>query len=502
MSRLDDHPRPAGTAPARPGAAAADAPPDGRVERAVGALFGRDSVYLLVWGLQLVVAAALTPVITRAMGAPEFGAVASAIAVMQVLYAIAGLGLQTAIQRHFAAGGEQDARRLLTLSVLLAALVTVAADGTGGWWSRLLGFDDYSTTLRLAVFWAGGCAVTHCALGLLRSQDRLLAFSGVGLLQSVVAEAASLLLVVAVRPTASMFVLGRLVAQLLAAALALQLTRPRLLRPRHRGLALAGLAYALPLVPAELSTFVLNTADRLIIHHELGLTAVARYQIAYNIGAIPMILATILNVAWLPRIFALAAGDEQRAVLAASRAALYRLLGPVVIGMALGAPLLLRVWAPARYRPDSLLLVTAVVIVSVVPYTAALCRTQGLLAVGRTGTVAAGTAAAGIVNIALNQVLVPRFGLTGSAAATFVAFAALHGVLLVRSRVLAPTPGTPPARLVALAGAVIVALLTSALPASPGYLVLRTALALAALGWFGWTLRRLSTPRPAGGVDG
>src|SRR5262249_51709874 len=160
------------------------------------------------------------------------------------------------IQRQFAQGGVGDARRLLTLSLLLAALVTVAADSTGWLWSRQLGFDSYSSPLRLAVFWAGASAVTNSALGLLRSQDRLAMFSGVGMLQSVVAEAMSLLLVTAVRPTASMFVLGRLLAQLFAVALALSLLRPAPLRPQHRALALAGLAYALPLVPAELSTFV------------------------------------------------------------------------------------------------------------------------------------------------------------------------------------------------------------------------------------------------------
>ena len=31
------------------------------VDRAVGRLFGRDSVYMLVWGLQLFLAAAMTP---------------------------------------------------------------------------------------------------------------------------------------------------------------------------------------------------------------------------------------------------------------------------------------------------------------------------------------------------------------------------------------------------------------------------------------------------------
>jgi O-antigen/teichoic acid export membrane protein len=471
----------------------ATTPPDESVTRAVGGLFGRDSVYMLVWALQMFVAAAMTPLITRVMAASEFGAVASAIAVMQVLFGIAGLGLQTAIQRYFAERGPADARRLLMLSLVLAVAVTVVADATGPLWSGLLGFDSYPTTLRLAVFWAGASAVTNAALGLLRSQDRLLMFGCVGIVQSVVAEAMSLTLVVAVRPTALMFVLGRLLAQLAAVAVALLATRPMAFGMRYRRLAVTGLAYALPLVPAELSTFVLNIADRLIVRHQLGLAEVARYHIAFNLGVVPTLLITILNVAWLPRIFALTPGDERAAVLATSRDALYRLLMPVMIGLSLGMPILLRLWAPADYRPDSLLLVAACVIVSVVPYTAALSTIRGLLASGHTGTVAVATAVAAAVNVGLNLLLLPHFGLAGSAAATFAAYLVQHGILLTRSRVVAPVRGPGPARLGRVTLAVLATLLAGVLPTSPGLLVLRGVLVVATVVWFARILMQLST---------
>ncbi len=472
------------------------------VSRAVGGLFGRDSVYMLVWGLQLFLAAAMTPFITRVVGVSEFGEIASAIAVMQVLFGLGGLGLQTAIQRAFAHGGIGDARRLLTVSVLVAALVTAVADLTGGVWSALLGFDDYTGTLRLAVLWAGASAVTHAALGLLRSQDRLLWFSSVGVVQSVVAEAMSLLLVVAVRPTALLFVLGRVLAQLLAVALALSATRPHRLGRGDRGLVLAGLAYALPLVPAELSTFVMNTADRLIVRHELGLTEVARYQIAYNLGAVPAILITILNVAWMPRIFALAAGRDRADVLSASRDALYRLLMPVMLGLSLGMPILLRLWAPAAYRPDTLLLVAAWVIVQVVPYTAALSATRGLLAAGHSGAVAVAAVAGATANVVLNVLLVPGLQLVGAAVATTGAYVVMHGVLLARSRTVAPVPRPAPALLARLALAITATVLVAELPTGPVFLVLRGVLAAATLAWFVAVLRQLGRGADGGGRHG
>jgi len=476
-------------------------PVDDTVARAVRGLFGRDSLYMLMWALQLVAAAALTPAITRVLGTPEFGAVAAATAVMQVLVVVAGLGLRTAIQRHYAgSGGETEARRLLMLTLILAAVVTVLADGTGPLWSRYLGFDSYGGALRLAVYWAGVSALVSASLALLRSHDRLLAFSCVSLLQSVGAAAAGLLLVVVVHPTATMFILAQLLLQIVAAVMALCLAPPKPLRLRDSQLARAALSYALPLVPAVLCTFVLGSSDRLIVQAKLGLTAVARYQVAYNVGDMPILLLGVLSASWMPRLFALDVAGERGAVLAASRDALYRLLAPVVVGLSIGSPLVLRLWAPAEYRPDDLVLVTAVVIVSAVPYTAGLSARCALLAEGRSGMIAAATGVAAVTNIVLNLLLVPRFELLGAAVATFLAYAVLHVLLLLRAGDALPTQRNSPMRLLQVAAAVVVALLSPALPTSTAYLVLRGVLVVASLAWFGWVLAQVNSRRFAPGL--
>jgi len=473
---------------------------DATVEHALRGLFGRDSLYMLTWALQLLASAAATPLITRIMGTVEFGAVAAATAIMQVLFVVAGLGLRTAIQRHYAGpDGPAAAARLLLLTIVLAGVVTVLADSTGPLWSRYVGFESYSGALRVAVYWAGVAAVTNASLALLRSQDRLLAFSCVSLLQSVVAAAAGVVLLVA-RPTATMFLLAQLSMQVLATMVALFLAPPKLLRPRDRRLALDALLYGLPLVPAVLGSFVLAAADRLVIQAELGLTAVARYQVAYNVGNLPMLLLSVLSNVWMPRIFALKGPAERDAVLAASWDALYRLLTPVLIGLSVGAPLVLRVWVPPSYQPDDLLLVTAVVIVSAVPYTAGLSVTRALLAEGRTTMIAAATGVAAVVNIVLNLILVPRYELVGSAAATFLSYGLLYGLLHLRVRAMLPMRNSP-RRLAEVAAAAAIALLAAALPTTRAFLALRGVIAIASLVWFGSILVQLNHRRSAPSDD-
>jgi O-antigen/teichoic acid export membrane protein len=467
---------------------------DATVADALRGLFGRDSLYMLSWVAQLACAALVTPVITRAIGLAEFGGIAAATAVMQVLFVVAGLGLSTAIQRQYATrGGPGDARTLLTVALTAAAVVTVLADTTGALWSPQLGFGSYGGAVRLAVVWAGVSATTNSALALLRSKDRLLGFSFVCFLQSVGAAAASLALVTTVSPTATAFVLGQLLMQVVALSLALVWVMPGRLRRSDWALVRAALGYALPLVPAVLGTFVLSAADRFIVQSQLGAVEVARYQVAYNIGSIPLLLVSVLSAAWLPRIFALDDTRERPAVLAASRDALYALLMPVVIGLSVGAPVMLRIWAPAQYRPDDLLLITALVVIAVLPYTAGSTATRALLSRGQTRWIAVATLAAAVANVALNLLLVPAYGLEGSALATFLAYLLLQRLLHSRIPVVAAPRRAPVRLLLGLAVAGAAALLAAALPTSDAFLALRSLVVLASIAWFTWQLRALTT---------
>jgi O-antigen/teichoic acid export membrane protein len=463
--------------------------PEDASRAVVQRMFGRDTAYLLLWAVQLLGAAALTPVISRLLSVGAFGQVAAVNAVMQVLFVVTGLGLANTLQRTYAQDekGPEAALRLVSLLMLVSTGFTALAVVTGPLWAPALGFDGYPAALRLAVLWGGVSAATNGCLALLRSQDRLAAFAAVSLLQSVVAELLAVGLVLFGPATAARFVLGQLLAQVAALVL---------VGLRHRTMVRQAMAYGLPFVPATLGTFVLNASDRLVVQHQLGEVPVARYQIAYNVGAMPMLLIGVLNSSWLPRLFAVHDVATRSAVLAASRDALYRLLCPVLIGLALGAPLVLRVWAPESYRPDTLQVVTTIVIVSAVPYTAGLAASRALLSAGHSRAVATATVLAAVTNLGLNVVLVPRAGLSGSALATLIAYTGLH-LMLLRAvprelRVARPTVRLLGALAVCSAAAMLVA---AAAPISTGGLVVRTVAAVACLAWFGWEVMRVTGRR-------
>jgi O-antigen/teichoic acid export membrane protein len=456
------------------------APPENHVAK----LFGRDSLYLLLWGVQLLVAALSTPLITRAMGIPEFGTVTSANAAMQILFVFAGIGLQSAVEREFSARGNPlGARRLISAAAVVAVTVSTLAWFTVHLWAGPIEMTDRIPELRLAVLWAGSSALTTVILAMLRCEDRLLAFGTVSALQSVFAAGLGLVLVLVVHPTAEWFLAGMVAAQFLAVVVGLVLAPPAVFSRGDYALLDRALRFALPLVPTALSTFVLSTSNRLIVETFLGSEQVARFQIAYNVASMPMLLLSILNTAWMPRFFGIADEAERRGVLAASRDALYRLMVPIVIGFAVGTPLVLKIWAPASYHPEKLALVVSIVLITAIPYAGQLAVTRALMADGSTKAAAGVTLAAAGVNLALNLILVPRLGLTGSALATFTAYAFLYVILAVVGRKLRIPPS--PRRLhLELAAAVGLALLSSAVPENTATLTLRVIAGVATVAWF------------------
>lgn len=463
--------------------------------RALRGLFGRDALYVAVWALQLVIAALCTPIVTRLLGPFRFGIVASSIAVMQVLVALGGAGLQTAVQWQFAKpDGERDARRLITLAMVVSGLVFLVANATGSWWCPRLGLGAYGGAVRCAVIWAAMTAVSNAALGLIRSRDQLGAFALVGLLQSVVAEIVSVLLVLVVARTAAEFLLGQAIAQAATVAVALFIARPIWVSRRDAGMLAAALRYSLALMPAALAFFALQAADRLIVQHDLGSAAVARYAIANNFGSLPISLLGVLSAIWLPRIFGVV-GSLRRSILAQSRDVLYRVLVPAIIGLSVGAPVALRIWAPASYRPDELQLVVALVALASFPVAGFLACQRLLLAAGHTLAVGTLTVVAGAANVALNLALVPLLGIEGSALGVLLSYSLLYALLALAARRVERLPRPRGVLMAQMAAAAAVAVAVTRLPLDAPLLALRLAVALVCLGVVVAMTLKIAEPR-------
>jgi len=460
----------------------------------VSGLFGRDMVYLASWAGQLVLAAALTPVATRLMPASQFGRTAAALAVMQLANALLSFGLGTAVQRTYAGErGDDDARRLVTLSILLTVVAGGVLYGCGRWWCPLVGLGDFPSTIRYAVILGGLTAVTGPALSLVRSREQLRWFIAASFAQSLFAQALALVLVAFVSGTAKEYVLGQLIGQVVAVAIVLCAARPKAVSSAHAAMLTAALKFSLGLVPALIAAFLFDTADRLVIHGDLGAVAVGRYAVARNIGGFAIVVLGLLDLVWLPRLFRIADSTVSRQVLTASRDGLYVLVVAFAVAISAASPLLLAVWSPPSYHPNQLLLITALVAASAIPVARGTVYNEMLILSGRTRVVAAVTVAGAIANLSLNIILVPILGIDGSAAVTLfsTALSATIAQRLSRDFGLEERP-----RIFAITAiGVIVCVAFAAVPTDTIALVAR--LAVAAMAATVFVIRLVTLIRPA-----
>ncbi|GAA3337467.1 hypothetical protein GCM10017714_04630 [Curtobacterium pusillum] len=463
------------------------------VGKGASVLFGRGLLYVVVWSMQLVVSSLISPVLAHLMPPSEFGVLASAIALYQALVVLAVAGLdQASVLQRAEDDDDRRARGLLAVGMITASIVTVAALTTVPVWGDAAGFVGEHPLLLVAVLWTGPAAIVQISLAFLVAQDRIRVFAVTSLLSSIGGSIIGLVLLTVVHADATTYAWGGVVAQGVAMVIGIAATRPRFGGLFDRRTTARAFRLGIPIALGNLSYFVLNAGDRVVVQRLLGPDEVARYQIAYVVGSAVILLLSFTSQAWAPHFAALRDAVVRRRLAMHSRDELYRMLAPVLLAVTLVSPIALPILAPASYRVHELTIVVFIVAVTAFPVVAS-GATGRLLLVERRG-VAVGVIAgiAGAVNISANLVLVPLFGIAGAAISTVFAYLVLAAMQQFALSDRREWRG-PGARVVLpVAAALAVAAVSVFVPQDALWNWVRAAGVLACLPWF---LRRLRAAR-------
>lgn len=454
-------------------------------------LFGRGVVFAVVMAAPLASAALFAPFLTRALGPTQYGLVAAVFSLNQLFVALALMGLDQAILVQRAEDGNSvKARGLLASAFVTAAATMTLALIALPWWTSVFGFENTGDLALLALAWTAPGATIGAMTTLMLAENRLKAFTAVSLLSSMGAQAVGLVVVLTVRPTSTVYVGGLVAVTLLAWVLGLYLARPRWSGLRDWATTRRAFALGLPMTLNAVAGYVLNAGDRILIQRQLDAAEVGRYQAAYTIGNVVVLVLFAIGQSWTPRFAEVRDVHARMALHASSRNSLYRLLVPTVLGVVLAAPAALRVLVPESFEPSTLSLVVAVIAVAAFPVAAGGASGRELITLRRGRAMAGATVTAAVLNVALNIVLLPVLGILGAAVATLISFVVQAGVKLV---LLPREPGWPrtPNRLWALIGAACaVAVASTYVPDTPLLMGVRLALGVACLPWLWLELRR------------
>jgi O-antigen/teichoic acid export membrane protein len=397
--------------------------------------------------LSKVIAVALLPLYTRYLSPADYGAAEILFAAVVAASIIVRFGLIEAILRFYYKDDEDPAQ-------------VVAGSFAGLFWLSTLGaliLLPFAGPLSEALLpeaeklGASGADLVRIAIGglwvltmwefmltLFRLEERARAYFLTTILNVLVSIGLTVVLVVGLDEGARGLLVGSYAAGALFVLALIALQWRRLSLRFDRGLMRRLFDFGLPTMPAEVSLYLLNFVDRLIIVRSLGLAEAGLYSLAVKFAQAVNVLVRGFQLAWPPLAYSIRDDDEARRAYATIVTLFVAGCAWVVAGMWLFSRWIVRALADPKFF-DSYeaigLIATAVTL-----YALYLVL---VVILGRTGRTKFNLPAAvgGLVaNVVLNLLLVPPLGIVGAGLALVASYVVVLGLMFAFTQRLFPVP--------------------------------------------------------------
>ncbi|MDQ3426066.1 MAG: oligosaccharide flippase family protein [Actinomycetota bacterium] len=400
---------------------------------ALGAELRRLGKHSAIYGLgglvSRILAVLLLPLYTRYLSPSDYGKVETLIALTTVIGIVLRMGIHAAFFRFYFDSSAPEHRRLVlrtsfwfTMAMATAGLAAgLILSGTIA--DLLFGSPDDSE-LVMASFvglWAG---MNYEQLtSLFRVEERSGAFVTASLANILLTIGATLLLVVALDQGPIGVIVGNFTGTLLVYAALIGYRREQLGLQFDRSLLREMNRFGVPLIPTALFLWVTNFSDRLFLVRLADTTEVGLYSVGVRIASAMVLLLTAFRLAWPA--FAYSIEDEREARRTYAYVLTYLVLSTtwVATGLALLSPWIVE-WIAAPAFAESSRVVGPLAFAAVA-FGAYIVVVIGVGRARRTQFNWVVTGAAAAVNVVLNLILIPRYGMMGAAVATIAAYATM-----------------------------------------------------------------------------
>jgi O-antigen/teichoic acid export membrane protein len=196
--------------------------------------------------------------------------------------------------------------------------------------------------------------------------------------------------------------------------------------------------FGLPTMPAELSLYLLNFVDRIIIVRSVGLAEAGLYSLAVKFAQGVNVLVRGFQLAWPPLAYSIRDDDEARRVYASVVTWFVTGCAFVVTGMWLFSRWIARLLAAPKFF-DSYEAV-GLIATGVTLYALYMVLVVILGRTGRTEFNFPATIGALVANVALNLLLVPSMGIVGAGLALVASYIVVVALMYVFTQRLFPVP--------------------------------------------------------------
>ena len=400
-------------------------------------LLGHTIIYGLGnYGIKLV-GFLLIPLYTRYLKPADYGIMAMVSMYTQVMFILMNLGQSTSLFRFYYEHDDQASRdRVIAASVWLVLLIALPLASLPLFGSTLLAKHLLGNgTLWFLMCIGTGTVICKVFLrmpfAVMRAEEESKRYASWSVARNAVSASLAVIFVVVLHQGVNGIIFSQFLAELIFCFLLARATIRTLTSGFHWADVKVQLMFGLPFVPAGVGSFVLDLADRWFIKHYASINEVGIYSLGYRFGEIVTFIISAISLSWPQFLFA--NRKEPNAPNLYAYATTYYLVTVLYVCLGLGvlAPEMLRVMATPPYYPAA----SVVLLISLSGLFDGLTYfvNVGVLFSKRSIWRMVSVLTAAVVNIALNFLLIPTYGMMGAAWATMIAFAVQAAVTMTVS---------------------------------------------------------------------
>jgi len=392
----------------------------------------------------------LLPLQTKFIPEDRYGIAAMLISSLAILNVIFSYGMDVAFLRFFILGKDKREQErifstahwmIFSTGILFASLLLGFPELFSKW---ILGDARYALLIRYA---AGICffdAIRLLPFLALRSQEKSISYIALNSMNIAVTLLLNILFVAVWK----MDIEGIFLANLIASAFTVVTTIPvfkQWLRLSFSTEVLRELmGFGLPYVPSGLAYIVMDQISRFFIARMIGNAAAGIFSACYKLGMFMALIVAAFRFAWHP--FFLSTLKQKDAPRVFGRVLTYFLAVTgfffLLVSVFLREIVHFRIGSYTLLDPDYTagIGIVPIVLLCYILYGVYANFVVGIYLKKKSALLSIFTGSGMLVTLAANWVLVPRFGITGSAWATFLGYVTMAAGLYVANQRLYPIP--------------------------------------------------------------
>jgi O-antigen/teichoic acid export membrane protein len=391
--------------------------------------------------LSKLIAVALLPLYTRHLSLDDYGAAELLFAAVVSVSIVVRLGLIESVLRFYYREDEDPDRIVgATFAGLFwcTTIVAVVALPFAGPLSEALLGESAPGLVRISIGGLWVATMFEYLLTLYRLDERARAYFITTIANVVATIALTIILVVGAGDGARGLLLGSYVTGAVFVLVMIFEQRRRLTLFVDRTLLRRLLRFGLPTMPAEVSLYLLNFVDRLIIVQVKGLGEAGLYSLAVKFAQAVNVLVRGFQLAWPPLAYSIRDDDEARRTYATVVTLFLAGCTWLVVGLWLLAEYLLRFFAAPKFL--GAYEVVGLIAAAVTLYALYMVMVVILGRTGRTEYNFPAAIAALVSNVALNLLLVPPLGIVGAGLALVASYLVVIALMYWFTQRLFPVP--------------------------------------------------------------